>query len=98
MMAEMSESRSERELDKVRQERDLYRRLLDIGSQDFFIATGVVLVTARLEIIVGDARNMDSKIAAVRSLLQANPPAEPSTIDARYADMLVVRALARETE
>lgn len=59
---------------------------------------GVVLVTARLEIIVGDARNMDSKIAAVRSLLQANPPAEPSTIDARYADMLVVRALVRETE
>ena len=59
--------------------------------------SGVVLVTARLEIIVGDARNMDSKIAAVRSLLHADPPLEPSTIDARYADMLVVRALALET-
>lgn len=60
--------------------------------------TGVVLVTARLEIIVGDARNMDSKIAAVRSLLHANPPVEPSIIDARYTDMLVVRALPSETE
>jgi hypothetical protein len=60
--------------------------------------TGVVLVAARLEIIVGDARNMDSKIAAVRSLLHASPPTEPSTIDARYTDMLVVRALLRETE
>jgi hypothetical protein len=59
--------------------------------------SGVVLVTARLEIIVGDARNMDSKIAAVRSLLHADPPLQPSTIDARYADMLVVRALALET-
>jgi len=60
--------------------------------------TGVVLVTARLEIIVGDAHNMNAKIAAVRSLLQTNPPLVPSTIDARYTDMLVVRALASGTE
>jgi hypothetical protein len=59
---------------------------------------GIVLVTARLEIIVGDGSDMDGKMAAVRSLLRANPPAEPSTIDARYRDMLVVTALPRETE
>ena len=33
-------------------------------------------------------------MAAVRSLLRANPPAEPSTIDVRYKDMLVVTALS----
>jgi hypothetical protein len=55
--------------------------------------SGVVLVTARMEIVIGDEREMESKISAVRSLLYANPPAEPSVIDARYADMLVVRAL-----
>jgi len=59
---------------------------------------GIVLVAARLEIIVGDGSDMDGKMAAVRSLLRANPPAEPSTIDARYRDMLVVTALPRETE
>jgi len=41
---------------------------------------------------------MNAKIAAVRSLLQTNPPLVPSTIDARYTDMLVVRALASGTE
>jgi hypothetical protein len=61
-------------------------------------ASGVVLVTSRLEIIVGDERNMDAKMAAVRSLMRANPPAEPSIIDARYADMLVVTALPSGTE
>ena len=55
--------------------------------------SGVVLVSGRLEIIVGDEHHMDSKMSAVRSLLYANPPTEPSVIDARYADMLVVRAL-----
>jgi hypothetical protein len=59
---------------------------------------GVVLVASRLEIVVGDARNMDTKMAAVRSLLRANPPTEPSTIDARYEDMLVVTALPGEPE
>ena len=60
---------------------------------------GVVVVAAPgiLEVVVGDARNMDSKMEAVRSLLNANPPTEPSTIDARYADMLVVRALPAES-
>ena len=46
-MAEMSEDRSERELDKVRQERDLYRRLLDIGSQtelEAFLKEALTLV------------------------------------------------------
>jgi len=37
-------------------------------------------------------------MAAVRSLMRANPPAEPSIIDARYADMLVVTALPSGTE
>ncbi|MGD8331138.1 MAG: FtsQ-type POTRA domain-containing protein [Acidobacteriota bacterium] len=59
---------------------------------------GVVLVTSRLEIVVGDARAMDTKMAAVRSLLRANPPAEPSIIDARYHDMLVVTALPKSSE
>jgi len=59
---------------------------------------GVVLVTSRLEIVVGDARDLDTKMAAVRSLLQANPPAEPSLIDARYHDMLVVTALPKSSE
>ncbi len=60
---------------------------------------GIVLVATpgRLEIIVGDDRRMDAKMAAVRSLLHANPPTEPSIIDARYTDMLVVRALESET-
>ncbi len=60
---------------------------------------GIVLVAApgRLEIVVGDGRRMDAKMAAVRSLLYANPPIEPSIIDARYTDMLVVRALESET-
>ncbi len=59
---------------------------------------GIVLVAApgRLEIIVGDDRRMDAKMAGVRSLLQANPPTEPSIIDARYTDMLVVRPLESE--
>jgi cell division septal protein FtsQ len=60
--------------------------------------SGVVMVTARMEIIVGDESNMESKMSAVRSLLYANPPAEPSVIDARYADMLVVRALPGDLE
>ncbi len=55
--------------------------------------TGVVLVTGRMEIVVGDEQDMESKMSAVRSLLYANPPADPSVIDARYADMLVVRTL-----
>ena len=61
---------------------------------------GVVLVATpgRLEILVGNERGMDAKMAAVRSLLRGNPPAEPSFIDARYTDMLVVRALASETD
>jgi len=59
---------------------------------------GVVLVSSRLEIVVGDGRDMDSKMAAVRSLLRANPPAIPSTIDARYEDMLVVTALPSGSE
>lgn len=58
-------------------------------------ASGVVLVArpTRLEIVIGDEQRMDAKMAAVSSLLQANPPSEPSTIDARFSDMLVVRAL-----
>lgn len=59
---------------------------------------GVVLVATRAEIIVGNARDMDDKMAAVRSLLRADPPAEPSIIDARYHDMLVVTALPPSTE
>jgi hypothetical protein len=59
---------------------------------------GVVLVAARLEIVVGDGSDMDSKMAAVRSLLRANPPVEPSIIDARYQDMLVVTALPGTAE
>jgi hypothetical protein len=61
--------------------------------------TGVVVVAAPgvLEVVVGDALDMDSKMEAVRSLLNANPPSEPSTIDARFADMLVVRALPTES-
>lgn len=60
---------------------------------------GVVLVATpgQLEIVVGNERRMDAKMAAVRRLLHANPPAEPSIIDARYTDMLVVRALESET-
>ena len=60
---------------------------------------GIVLVAVpgRLEIVVGDDRRLDAKMAAVRSLLYANPPTEPSIIDARYTDMLVVRALESET-
>lgn len=60
---------------------------------------GVVLVATpgRLEILVGNERRMDAKMSAVRSLLRGNPPAEPSFIDARYTDMLVVRALESET-
>lgn len=60
---------------------------------------GVVLVAVagQLEIVLGDERRMDAKMAAVRSLLHANPPNEPSIIDARYTDILVVRALESET-
>lgn len=58
----------------------------------------VVLVSSRFEIIVGDAEELDAKMAAVRSLLRADPPAEPSTIDARYKDMLVVTAMPKEAE
>ncbi len=63
-------------------------------------AKGVVLVSipATLEIVVGDESRMDAKLSAVRSLLRASPPEVPSTIDARYADMLVVRPLDIETE
>jgi hypothetical protein len=61
-------------------------------------AAGVVMVNARMEIVVGDEKNIDSKMSAVRSLLYADPPTEPSVIDARYADMLVVRALPDELE
>jgi len=61
-------------------------------------AGAVVLVAARVEIVVGDAVDMDAKMAAVRSLLRANPPAQPSTIDARYKDMLVVTAMPEEAE
>ena len=62
-------------------------------------ATGIVLVSipATLEVVVGDESRIDAKLSAVRSLLRANPPEVPSTIDARYADMLVVRPLAVET-
>ena len=61
---------------------------------------GIVLVAApgRLEIVVGDERRMAAKMTAVRSLLRANRPTEPSTIDARYTDILVVRALDSETD
>ena len=57
-------------------------------------ASGVVLVAAsgRLDIVLGDERRMDAKMEAVRSLLHANPPEDRSTIDARYTDILVVRA------
>jgi len=61
-------------------------------------ASGVVMVNTRMEIVVGDDRDMDSKMSAVRSLLYANPPTEPSVIDARFADLLVVRALPNELE
>ncbi len=57
-------------------------------------ASGVVLVTAsrQLDIVLGDERRMDAKMEAVRSLLHANPPEDRSIIDARYTDILVVRA------
>jgi cell division septal protein FtsQ len=55
---------------------------------------GIVMVlSSALEIVVGDERRLDAKMAAVRNLLRANPPSEPTLIDARYADMLVVRRL-----
>ena len=60
--------------------------------------SGVVMVNTRMEIVVGDEKNMDSKMSAVRSLLYANPPTERSVIDARFTDMLVVRALPNELE
>jgi len=56
---------------------------------------GVVLVTRSptLEVVVGDAAEMDAKIAAVRALLASAPPAGPVCIDVRYRDMLVVEEL-----
>lgn len=56
---------------------------------------GVVLVLASpaLEVVVGDDRDLERKLAAVRLLLRADPPGGPATIDARYQDMLVVRDL-----
>ncbi len=63
-------------------------------------ANGVVLVSipARLEVVVGDESRIAAKLSAVRTLLRASPPEVPSTIDARYVDMLVVRPLDVETE
>jgi hypothetical protein len=61
--------------------------------------SGIVLVVSpTLEIVVGNERRLDAKMLAVRDLLRANPPSEPTLIDARYADMLVVRRLAAGPE
>ena len=63
-------------------------------------ASGFVLVTTsgQLEIVLGDERRMAAKMAAVRSLLQANPTGGPAVIDARYTDMLVVLAFRPEED
>lgn len=61
-------------------------------------AHGVVMVAGPHEIVLGDAAKLDSKLAAVRSLLRSSPPEAPSSIDVRFADMLVVTALPEETE
>ena len=63
-------------------------------------ASGIVLVLRPplLEVVIGDEDRLAEKMAAVSALLHANPLSQPSTIDARYADMLVVRALEVETE
>lgn len=62
--------------------------------------SGIVLVLRPplLEVVVGDEERLAEKMAAVAGFLRANPPTVPSTIDARYADMLVVRALASGSE
>lgn len=61
---------------------------------------GVVLVLADppLEVVVGDGQAIEDKIAALRTLLQTNPPRGPATVDLRFRDMLVVRPLSPEEE
>jgi len=58
----------------------------------------VVMVAGRHEIVLGDASELDTKIASVRSLLRSNPPVEASVIDVRFRDMLVVTALPESGE
>lgn len=60
---------------------------------------GVVLVAGppALEVVVGDASELDAKVSAVRTLLHSDPPEGPSCIDARYRDMLVVEDLEPES-
>lgn len=61
---------------------------------------GVVMVSAHQpwEIAVGDAVDLDGKAANLEALLRESPPREPSLLDLRYRDMVVVKPLDLSTE
>ncbi len=53
----------------------------------------VVLTQPELEILLGDAQSLATKIEAVEALLLSDRPVGPVVVDARYREMLVVRDL-----